>query len=331
MIDRVTQDDFEPTDGTDLPPEQQSPTPADDSDAGFVPAIPSGEGEIQGALVVLLPEGVSRGDAVRILTKDIPLNQFGLPEFFIRSDLLNFNGYISQDDVDAASIGLFYQEGYPTTEDGRAFWNQLPHEPMQAYLLFQKYISQAESQGIRQLELLAVEEDVDLEILRQYSLEFYWSPRARAYDLFIIAAETRKRQIRTRKMENKHYDKAGELLAGLEKKFETDDWWEELSAKEAIELVDVLVKIQRLSLGLTGMNASSLPKQPLPEGASPQQMLEQLTKGSQAGNRDTEGFQARLESFLADDDQGMQVQEAILRLTRPTQAPNTNRTGFEED
>jgi hypothetical protein len=304
-----------------------------DVDDDFAPPIPTGEGEIRGSELIVLPQGCSRGDAIRTLSKDIPQNQFGLPEFFIRSDMLpNFSAGtpVSQQDVDSASVGLFYHEGYPTTEDGRAFWNQLSHEPMDAHILFQKYINQAEEQGIRQLELLAVAEDVELERLRQYYLEFYWGPRSRAHDLFIVAAEMKKRQFRTRKMENDHYAKAGELLAGLSKKFDEEDWWVELSAKEAIEMLDVLVKVQRLSVGLTGMNASSLPKNPLPDSASPAQLLEHLTRGANMTQRDSDGFQNRLMEFLANPEEGMLVQDAIIRLSRPAGAPSGS-DAYQED
>jgi hypothetical protein len=308
-IDRVPQD------------EEFAQTVEEDADSFFAPAVQSGEGDIQGPTILVLPEGISRGDAVALLSKDIGFNQYGLPEFFIRSDLLPLTAGtpITPYDIDAASVGLFYREGYPTTEAGTAFWNQLPHEPMAAFILLQKYINQAETHGIRQLELLAVEEDTELETLRQMSLEFFWSSRARAYDLFISAAEMKKRQFRTRKMESVHFDQAQSLMDGLMQKFNIGDenWWDELSVKEAIEMMDVLVKIQRLSMGLTGANASSLPKNPLPDGASPQQIMEHLTKGSSMASRDTEGFMARLDEFLSDPESGMQVQDAIIRLSRP--------------
>jgi hypothetical protein len=171
------------------------------------------------------------------------------------------------------------------------------------------------------LELMAVSESMELEGLRQLYLEFYWASRARAYDLFIEAAEMKKRMFRTRSMESTHFDHAQTLMEGLLQKFQVNedgDWWEELSAKEAIEMLDVLVKIQRLSMGLTGMNASSLPKNPLPAGASTHQMLDHLTRGASMENRDREGFQGRLAELLTDPESGMQIQDAIIRLGRPT-------------
>lgn len=282
----------------------------------FAPA--SNDGVLQGCAMIVLPENVSRADAVYILSKNIPVNQYGLPEYFIRSDLLHSLTSLTQEDVDAASIGLFYNEGYPALEEGTAFWNQLPHEPMAAHILFQKYLSQAEETGIRQLDVLAAVEGADLDEIRAHYREFYWSSRARAYDLFIVAAEERKRQIRTRKMETTHFDQAKLLFDKLLERFMGDnsDWIDELNAKEAIEVMEMLVKIQRLSVGLTGQHASSLPQQRLPEGASTEAILQHITRGSNLSSGQSDAFRGRLQDLLNGDD-GVVLQAAILRIASP--------------
>ncbi|MEB3089971.1 hypothetical protein, partial [Parvimonas sp. M20] len=151
--------------------------------------------------------------------------------------------------MDSAACGLFYQDGYPVTEIGGSFWNQLPHEPYPAFKRFMAYLEQAETHGIRQLDLLSVSEDATVEELQAYYMEFYWSARARAYDLFIVAAEAKKREHRIRKMENGHYANAGVLLERLMTRFEDPQWIEELNAKEAIDALETLIKVQRLSVG----------------------------------------------------------------------------------
>jgi hypothetical protein len=298
-----------------------------DQDHFFAPEVPSRavDGEIVGSRLIVLPEGITPPQAIAYLSKDIQANQYGLPPYFIRSDLLPglTLGNVSQEEVDAASVGLFYNEGYPTLEDGRAFWNQLPHEPPQAFTFFQHYLAQAEETGIRQLDILAHAHGVDASLMRAYYQEFYWSARARAYDLFIVVAQERKRQLRIRGMENNHYDLAGEKLNQLLNRLtpaEGDEanWWDELDAKDAVELFIELAKLQRLSVGLTGQNASSLPKNPLPEGASPQAIMEHLTRGANLGQEQQANFQEQLGALL-NGEGGMQLQDAIIRFSRPQQ------------
>lgn len=297
-----------------------------DQDHFFAPEVVSRpvDGEIVGSHLIVLPEGCTAPQAVALLSKDIQPNQYGLPPYFIRSDLLSSIalGHISQDEVDAASVGLFYNEGYPTLEDGRAFWNRLPHEPDQAYELFQRYLEQAEETGIRQLDMLAHAHGLEVSLLRAMYQEFYWSARARAFDLFVVVAQERKRQLRIRKMENSHYDLAGEKLNEILNRLSTDDpdtpWWDELDAKEAVELFIELAKLQRLSVGLTGQNASSLPKAPLPEGASTQTIMEHLTRGANLGQEQEDNFQQKLGALL-NGEGGMELQDAIIRFSRPQQ------------
>jgi hypothetical protein len=295
-------------------------------------ATREGQERVLGSELVVLPAHYSRDQAVAYLSKTIDTNQYGLPQYFIRSDLLNLQGdAISQDDIDAASVGLHYHDGYPTLENGQAFWNQLPHEPSASFRLFLKYVEQAEEQGIRQLDLLAVAENEQLQNLRSLYNEFYWSTRARAYDLFNTAAELRKRQMRIRSMENKHFDLAQKRMDELLSKFEDKEWFEELNAKEAIEAIVELAKLQRLSVGLTGNNASSLPKNPMPEGASVEHIMEQLTRGANMSQDSGDSFHAKLTSLLNDPESGMQVQEAILRFGRPDVLPASNGATLGED
>lgn len=298
-------------------------TNSEESD--HLPPPRSNEGELvtvdTGSTIIPLPTNASIGNIVQLLSKNVPTNEYGMPVYFIRSDLLHYhsNPYLTQDDVDAATVGLFYHDGYPTLEDGASFWNQLPHETYDRHLLFTKYLEMAAEYGVRQLDILAVQEGLDTLVVQQLYQEFYWSIRARAYDLFVVAADRKKREIRTRKMENSHYEQAGALLTTLLTKFEDPEWIEELNAKEALEALELLVKVQRLSVGLTGQHASSLPRDALPAGSSTEQVMRQLTRDTGLSNQASDNFKGRLDALLQGDD-GMVLQEAILRFnTTPTQ------------
>lgn len=279
-------------------------------------------GPLRGSSLIVLPDGMRPSDIIFHLSKKIPTNQYGLPEWFYRSDLLPpaGSGY-TQDDLDACAVGLLYLDGYPTLDDGRAFWTKLPHEPQEAHLLFKRYIAMAEEVGIRQVDQLAEDENVELQVVQSYYREFYWQARARAHDLFITAAESRKRQFRIRKMENTHFDKAEAIMAQLLQRFEDPDWIEELTAKEAIESLEKLVKVQRLSVGLTGQHASSNDRNALPTSASTEVIFRQLVRGAGLSESSSENFGNKLAALFEEGDEGaMSLQEMVLRMnTRESQ------------
>jgi hypothetical protein len=270
---------------------------------------------------IILPEGISRPQAVAVLSKRVRLNEFGLPPSFIRSDLLPSNlGMLTQEAVEAASEGLFYFEGFPTLQNGTTFWHQLPYEPYKAYALFMAFLEQVEDLGIRQLDLLGVSQNEDQDVLMSYFHEYHWQHRSRAYDIFQVAADQKRRVIRTRKMENKHYEAAGNLFERLLARFNDAEWIEELNAKEAIEAMETLVKIQRLSMGLTGANASSIPKNAAPPGADTETIIRQITRNSGMSQQAEGNFIDKLKALTENAEDGMRVQEAILRIGYAGQA-----------
>lgn len=281
--------------------------------------------DMAGPTFHVYPEGATKGDIIFDLSSKIPRNEFGLPIFFLRSDFIH-GTQIAEDALDAATVNLYYFEGYPTLENGSSFWNQLPHEPQLKYELFQKFLDQPEDIGIRQLDQLAVTCKPTVNELNDMSREFFWTSRARAYDMFIVAAEAKKRQHRIRKMENKHFNLADKLMEALQARFEGEfnDWMEELNAKEAIEVLSELHKIQRASVGLVGQHASSTSRQ-FADGESSESMIRHLAQGAGASNDTTDRFAAQLKSLLDNPEEGATIQAAILKFT----APN-NRQQFDE-
>lgn len=277
---------------------------------------------------VLLPEGCARHQAVAVLMKKVRLNEFGLPPSFIRSDLLPSNlGTLTQADVDRASEGLFYYEGFPTLKNGTTFWHQLPYEPYNAYSAFMQFLEQAEDLGIRQLDLLAVQLNLELDSIQAMYHEYHWQPRSRAYDVFQVAADQKRRILRTRKMENKHYEQAGLLLDRLLQRFADPEWIEELNAKEAIEALETLMKVQRVSLGLTGANASSISKNALPAGADTEAIIRGITRNSGLSQQAEGNFVDKLRALTENAEDGMRIQEAILRIGY---AGATDQSAFQD-
>lgn len=270
---------------------------------------------------LILPEDSTRGSIIEFISRGIPTNEFGLPVYYIRSDLLDINtiqfrGSLTQDEADMAADALSYQEGFPTFSNGTPFWLQMPHEPRPTYLLFQNYLALDELEGIRLVDSLAQKEHLDVEIIRSHYQEYYWSARARAYDLFIVAAEAKKREALTRKTENKHFQAAGQFLEKVIAKINSDEELiNEMDGKELFDLFEQLVKVQRLSLGLTGQNASSTAKELNNPGQTVEFILRNLTKNSGLSGNGAESFQNRLALLMQDENTAMQAQELIIRAT----------------
>jgi len=271
---------------------------------------------------VILPEGVTKDIAVQILLKTLPRNEYGLPVAYIRSDLLPYDlEVLTQGDVDNATVKLDYSEGYPTTVKGTLFWSILEHEPPNEFQLFRRFIAQAEEVGIRQLELLAQHEGVDLYKLTVASREFLWSVRAKAHDLFQAAADKKRREFRIRSTENSHFSSAGKLIEQLLPFFNDPEWIQNLSPLEAIESLEKLYKIQRLSLGLTGQNSSSFTA---PGGGETVEVIMRQLVGQGGGNGQTSEMSDDITALMADPVFGMKAQELIIRATRGTTPITTN-------
>lgn len=270
---------------------------------------------------ILLPFGASRGERVAHLSRTIPTNDFGLPSFFIRTDLLDWSsieseGHTTHDALQAAVEPLEYHDGYPTLRSGTPFWSRLPHEPHQDYILFQEFLELAETEGIRLLDSLATKQEVDLERIRELSLLYFWSSRARAYDLFIVAAEAKKRQVRTRKTESSHFEQSSAILDSVIARInDTPDLIQKMDATDLFNLFEQMVKIQRLSLGLTGANASTRNDIQANPASTVEVILRTMTQNSGLSSQSADGFQNRLALLMADPATAMQAQELVIRAT----------------
>jgi len=268
----------------------------------------------------LFREGAQLGDVVATLSKKTPANEYGLPIFFYRSDILASSnilqqGFIPDEDATAAIVPIAYEDGYPTMPNGTPWWYQMDHEPLPAYTLFKCFLEQAEQEGIRILANLAAQQNVPAEVMSQTSMEFYWTARARAYDLFIVAAEAKRREHRIRKTENYHFEQADKLLKPILDRFNSNpDLVEGLSAMEMLEFFERLHKIQRTSLGLTGQQSSTNKDAPSP-GSSVEVILRSLTKNSGLTEQGQEAIGSRIQAMLANPEMAIMAQEMVIRAT----------------
>lgn len=271
-----------------------------------------------------------RVDVFRDVCKGIPQNEYGLPIFVYRPDLIP-EDFFQLDDLDqasilgASSVELQYHEGFPTFDDGISFWGQMPHEPDQAYYMFCEYRNQVDTIGIRRIESLFDEpKQFARGQLQEFHTNYFWSPRCKAFDLFRVAANMKLRERRIMTSTDQHFLKAEKLLGKLSEYFDKVDddgnleWIAEMGPKTAIDALDKLIKIQRTAAGLSahGHAGSGKDSGGAPANASVEVALRTIAKASEDPNAtDKDGSAGQdLALLLNDPDTAARAQELIVRF-----------------
>ena len=215
---------------------------------------------------------LTKGDIFKRLNSAIQINDFGTPDYIFRADLIPGDilqlPYEERSDIlNAATIPISFEYGYPSTLDAHPLWEQLPGETQKAYDAFVlaldlPEISKAEH-PVRMLPLIAPMLKLELAQVSEYSHVYYWSARFRAYDLYLAACHRKQREQRIMSIEGKHFTQAERYLIKLDKIVEAkldrtiasindDDSMEmeDLKLKDLVDMVEKLTRIQRVSVGL---------------------------------------------------------------------------------
>jgi hypothetical protein len=273
---------------------------------------------------IVLPEGCTRPEAIYHLSKEIPNNEYGFPVFFFRSDMLTDLESLRQQDLDTAAVKLDYSEGYPTFGDGTPWWEQLPHEPYQSFQAFQRFIEQPEETGIRQLSILARDNAQPLALYTEWAREYYWGRRAQCHDTFVTAADKKRKEIRQRRVENQHFTHSERLISQLMVKFDDPEWVTKLEPKEAIDALERLVKLQRLSVGLSVNGNAGQYVNPV-EGMSVTAVMREMTKSSI--NIGDEGMSDEMQKLLMGDPTFLaRAQSLVIQVRRGELDAQLSRT-----
>jgi len=287
----------------------------------------------------------THADLIAQLTLAIPLNEYELPPFVYRADMLDMayvldtiRAYLGQKNpsttstssfparsagpeemqalqqhLDAATVALNYSEGYPQLGNGQPFWAKLEFESNEAYAMFLDYVA---LEGIRQLESLRSYNPRDCR--ENYALHF-WYFRAKAFDLFKVADHQRKRLTRMLKSEDDHYTKAEAILKKVVGYLDAVDLEDEASSMDpskAVAMMEKLVKISRISIGLpaNGESKESAGRRTI----SPTRVL--IDEINQAGSRKAESAEDGFDLLLDEDDDLVDMaQDLIIRRQQLSQ------------
>lgn len=269
----------------------------------------------------------ARGQLFQYLNTSLPINQYQLPDFVYRADLipLNFSEYPPEQRVqimDAASMEITFGHGYPALNEATPFWEKLPSEPEDAFNAFMVYLElpdkSSHNNPVRMLPMIAELTNIPLEDIVAYSHMYYWHHRGRAYDLFIIACHRKQREQRLMSIEGAHFKMAEDMLSKVQKlvdnkiaKMFADDDLDDFKLKDGIDSLQKLVTIQRISVGLPANGNTNIDLGPRHGQATDlmQHVAAESNRVEESSQRSPE-----MDKLLANPEDLAAVQDLITRL-----------------
>lgn len=273
-----------------------------------------------------------RARNIQAISKNIPKNDYNLPEYFLRADLIphnleTFTYEDRQNTLSAATVMLDYSQGYPILPNGEPFWSMLPAESPEAFRAFVKYldcprdISQAEGLAapVRQFHMIAKEVGMKTADLLTLAMTYFWTFRAQAYDAYVLAAHTKQKEYKLLDVENMHFKRATKIIESaatlLESKLTSlAGNMDEAKLKELLDVMVKMAQLQRISLGASAFGSNTASKDAPPVGQSIEVHLQQIAKNSgQTGKTIAEGQD--LANEIYDDTETLeQAQQMIIKL-----------------
>lgn len=251
---------------------------------------------------------LTRWQLIRELTRQIPLDDYNLPQYLYKSDVLApsllKDPKTAQDLLNSAILHITWDQGFPTVHQEDPLWARLPFEPENAFQAFVLYMGQS---GIRQLH--AIEHESRDVLLEWYHL-YYWAPRAKALDMFRAAHHYRLREKRILDLEDNHWTEGEKIMKRLQNAIanKTQAELSELDVDKLIASMERIAKIQRSAVGLTTNGGD----REAPKSTSVEVAIKQTTN---------EGTQRKIEETALDpalfDDPEMlsKAQDLIIKVT----------------
>lgn len=220
------------------------------------------------ALNVLGDVPPSRAILVQELSRQIPLNEYNLPNYIYRPDLidpttltmLKNQGKLDavRQVVDSSVVHVSWGQGFPTIEGDTPLWARLPFEPEDAFRAFLTY---AELQGVRGIHNVTHE---DPKLVGEWYHLYYWQYRARALDLFKAAHHHRLREHRILELEDNHWIEGQRIMKRLQNAIanKSEEDLQALDVDKLISSMERIAKIQRAAVRLptNGASETEVPK-----------------------------------------------------------------------
>jgi hypothetical protein len=201
----------------------------------------------------------SRSDLIKELSKQIPENEFGLPQYYYRPDMLDKDAILGSmqrreatfvdEMLQAAIVRVSYAQGFPTLDDSTPVWAQMPWESKESYDVFTQYLVLDGVRSLAQVNFLAPE------LVNELFHCNYWYTRAKSYDLYRSAHHSRLREQRIMSLNDNHWTEGDKIMRRLTKVIgELKD--EELVAIGADKLIASLERVTRIQRSAVGLSST---------------------------------------------------------------------------
>lgn len=279
----------------------------------------------------------TREDVFRQATASTPTNDFGLPIFVYRPDLLPEDLYTRTEDerlniLGSSTVDIIYDEGFPTFADGTAFWSRMNFEPDDSYERFKVYLEMGDKVGARRLEDLFFDLDAmggstaaalmdgnARKAIKDDFIYYNWAARCKAYDLFKVVAHHKLRERRILTTTDRHFLEAEKLLGRAVKYLDNIDWdsdESDMNPKLALDILDKMAKLQRTSLGMSAHGHAAGENSDTAKNADVSVVLRQVAAGAQDPNAGSnQANQAGdLSVLLNDPEMAGMAQELIIKV-----------------
>jgi hypothetical protein len=283
----------------------------------------------------------SRAEFIKELSALLPTNDYNLPRYIYRSDLLDHTILLplttsspespcadavtnlfgepttpttltpseANDILMSSIVPLDYNQGFPALPNGLPFWDKFDHEPANAFTCFANYLSIA---GARTLSECAKLTGESAAVLYEWHNLYYWAFRARAYDMYRAAHQARLREARIFKTEDQHYLAAEGLFTSISNRLNslTEEDWQAIDPDKLVNMLDKVAKLQRLSAGLS--STSGEPTKSAPTGVSVEVEMRNIAQKSHQAQLSDDSFDSAL--LLSDPDVLNTAQELIIKV-----------------
>ena len=261
----------------------------------------------------------SRAEMFSTLCKKIPNTPYGLPTHLYRADLIpedlnEFDAHKQEQILKKATIEISTREGYPTYQDGTPLWEQMATEDTISHDFFKQYLGQVDLHGVRQLSELPTSTHTKADLVNLHTY-YFWNTRCKAYDLFLTAADQKKRERRILNSTNTDFLEANKLKTQILELFRDPDYVKALEPKDAVAALERVTKMTRIAMGLPAHGLATNDEQG-PKGQSLEVTLTRIARDAEDPTIAAAGGNSNLQDIVENPELIRLVQQLTLKATQ---------------
>ena len=197
-------------------------------------------------------------------------------------------------------------------------------EPIAAFTLFIQYLGVVQREDdtgrltapVRTYSAAAELTGLTEYKIKELSLLYYWSQRAKAHDLFMVANFQKQKETRALLIEDGQFRKTSKWIKKAEKRleeiFSDEDELMEMKPKEVFLMLKDLMGMQRVSAGLPAGGPAI--NQELSRNATVQTALKEIAANAGEEAKESSTEEASVESMLGNPEALLALQDMIIKI-----------------